>query len=136
MITTTCRRSEVANAVAAIGASVSEHDIDLLAERLTKISAVQEGNCLDIGGCSVKDWVRLQLNDLNALPKAERGGKDTWHVVGILHFPSWDYAFGQPYKGDVGGTVDTTRSPTYRLRDATPIDKTAWRVFRNTTLAH
>jgi hypothetical protein len=122
------RRREVVEAVAAIGAIVSDGEIDCLARRLEKISTAKKGNCLDIGGSSVRDWVRMQLNDLNHLPVDGCGGKDTWHVVGVLHFPSWDYAMGEPYKGDVGGPIDTTRSPIYRLRDATPVNNTAWRV--------
>ncbi|MFM8399771.1 MAG: hypothetical protein ACKOAH_18250, partial [Pirellula sp.] len=83
---------------------------------------------LDIGGSSVKDWVRMQLNNTNQLPIARCGKNDTWHVVGIFHFEAWDYTLGGPYKGDVGEPIDTTRSPIYRLRDATPVNVTAWRV--------
>ena len=112
---------------------------DVLSELMARIFARQlekicenSCGCLSPGGSSVKDWVRLRLNDCGLLApnSRSRGVIEPRHVVGVLHFWAWDVDKYGPSPGveKCGGTVDTMRSPLYRLRDSKPIDRVAWRV--------
>lgn len=124
------RRLEVVECIKQIGADVTEDVIDLLANRLAE-RCDRTCGCLSRGGSSVRDWVRLQLNDAKLLPKNVDDNFDMWHVVGVLHFWPWDEEkYGPKPAESCGAAVDTMRSPIYRLRDADPIDRTAWRVSK------
>lgn len=125
MIAVVTRRDEVARYLTELGREPSERQIDRIARELDS-RCNRAGGCLSVGGSSVKDWIRLWFSD------REPPGKqldDIEHVTAVLHFWAWDEeAYGPPPTEWCGTNVDTMRSPTYRLRDSSPIDRVAWKV--------
>jgi hypothetical protein len=120
------RFQEVASIADHLGIIASRIELSAVAERIEKISTKKQGNCLDPGGSGVRDWVRRQLAPEF---KPNRKNDDRFVKIGVFHFWSWDAErYGPPPTGGCGTNVDTMRSPTYRLIDAKPIDRTAYRV--------
>ena len=106
-----------------IGLAVSAQEIAKAADAIDKLAGDRDG-CISLGGSSVKDWLRLRF-------ASKHGGRidDTDHVTAILHFWPWDRdKYGPQPTGSCGTNIDTMRSPTWRLREANPVNRTAMRV--------
>lgn len=127
------RKAEVESCLCNLGVEARPRlIIEIAAELEVAITSVDRERrvkgCLSIGGSSVKDWIRLRLARDGLFPAGCELG-DLSHVVGTLHFYPWDEEkYGPKPTESCGNAVDTVRSPTHRLIDAKPIDKTAWNV--------
>ena len=124
------RTEEVEKHLDALGVSVDERMLCLLVKKLSKHE--RTGGCLSAGGSSVKDWIRMELNDAGYFP-CGRIDSGCEHVVGVLHFWSWDedrYGPSPKNEDTKNKESETARSPLMRLVDAEPIDATALKVAR------
>lgn len=127
------RKAEVESCLCNLGVEIGDRLVDEIAAELEVVVTGRRGKkrvdgCLSIGGSSVKDWVRLRIARGGLLP-AGCATIDFSHTVGTLHFYPWDEEkYGPRPTESCGNAVDTVRSPTHRLIDAKPIDKTAWNV--------
>ena len=131
----TDRTIEVEECIRSLGVEPTQDLVSSLAERLETIVFNKErkrrvDGCLKIGGSSVKDWIRCKLAERGEFP-ISCIDTNMSHVVGTLHFYPWDEEkYGPKPTESCGTAIDMMRSPTMRLVDAKPIDKTAWNVTK------
>jgi hypothetical protein len=121
------RIEEVTNHLSQIGVELTSDTVDKICGELDKITKNAKG-CLSVGGSSVRSWIQYWLFKRGVL---STGGTidDQKDVTCIFHFWPWDVEqFGPQPTENVGTNLDTMRSPTWRVGEANPINRTACKV--------
>ena len=121
------RTEEVTSHLSQIGVELNEATVCMICGELDKITKNSQG-CLSVGGSSVRSWIQYWLFRRGVL---STGGTidESVDVTCIFHFWPWDVErYGPQPTGSVGANLDTMRSPTWRVGDANPVNRTACKV--------
>lgn len=106
---------------------VDDLTLIMLAHELARVQ--HRCGCLHPGGGGVDTWIASRVSQLGLI---EVGccNPDADHSCGTFHFWAWDEAKYGPWEEgkQAEKSSQTARSPTTKLRESKPVNRTTWKV--------